>query len=428
MRCRISEVSKSRAMWLQWPALLQPAVQDEDEYEEDGRCAKLEIHLWTKFEDLAPKLPAGSTEYRVGLTETVAGEWGEQLAEQGIAEDSRMYQFRLAGEEWGSVSKLKVGLTELEIPEECQARMVALLMHYMKVSLVTLPVTVRIDIVEPSAPGGEWDEAEEAARRSMDEEELKFVPASEAAIAGLDKVEKEACYCLICIEEDEEQQLARLPCLHVFHSECVETWLRVSRLCPPYVNIQIDELADTEARMVPASEAAIAGLDKVEVEKGASKSYCAICLEKDDERFSHMPCTHVFHTECIERQCKLTYSTITSCTYDMGLFDEILTRNVQNGIAFVDLFFDGNMSPYVNIQIDELADTEARMVPASEAAIAGLDKIEVEKGAAKSYCAICLEKDDERFSRMPCTHVFHTECIERWLRIRNSCPICRYAI
>uniref|UniRef100_A0A7N0T8G0 RING-type domain-containing protein n=1 Tax=Kalanchoe fedtschenkoi TaxID=63787 RepID=A0A7N0T8G0_KALFE len=168
--------------------------EDEDEYEEDGRCAKLEIHLWTKFEDLAPKLPAGSTEYRVGLPETVAGEWGEQLAEQGIAEDSRMYQFRLAGEEWGSVSKLKVVLTGLEIPEECQARMVALLMHYIKLSLVTLPVT--------------------------------------AAIAGLDKVEKEACYCLICIEENEEQQLARLPCLHVFHSECVEAWLRVSRLCP----------------------------------------------------------------------------------------------------------------------------------------------------------------------------------------------------
>uniref|UniRef100_A0A7N0ZSI7 RING-type E3 ubiquitin transferase n=1 Tax=Kalanchoe fedtschenkoi TaxID=63787 RepID=A0A7N0ZSI7_KALFE len=80
---------------------------------------------------------------------------------------------------------------------------------------------------------------------------------------------------------------------------------------------------------------------------------------------------------------------------------------------------------YRNMQIgEEAGTTEVRAAPASEAAIAALDKVEVEEGA----CAICLEENKERFSRTPCKHVFHTKCVEKWLRISSSCPMCRYAM
>ncbi|KAG1723246.1 uncharacterized protein EDB91DRAFT_1240120 [Suillus paluster] len=53
-------------------------------------------------------------------------------------------------------------------------------------------------------------------------------------------------------------------------------------------------------------------------------------------------------------------------------------------------------------------------------------------------CAICMEAihtDDEKqleqvtggrsYSLAPCQHLFHTECLEKWLAIKNICPHCR---
>lgn len=39
--------------------------------------------------------------------------------------------------------------------------------------------------------------------------------------------------CAVCLCEYEEgEELKILPCLHRFHAECVDTWLRNSATCP----------------------------------------------------------------------------------------------------------------------------------------------------------------------------------------------------
>uniref|UniRef100_J3LP96 RING-type domain-containing protein n=1 Tax=Oryza brachyantha TaxID=4533 RepID=J3LP96_ORYBR len=43
------------------------------------------------------------------------------------------------------------------------------------------------------------------------------------------------------------------------------------------------------------------------------------------------------------------------------------------------------------------------------------------------YCAICLDHGTAGagWKETPCVHRFHGECLERWLRVHGTCPMCR---
>ena len=41
-------------------------------------------------------------------------------------------------------------------------------------------------------------------------------------------------------------------------------------------------------------------------------------------------------------------------------------------------------------------------------------------------CTICLlQYTEETKKATECQHIFHQECIDRWLQENNSCPLCR---
>lgn len=69
--------------------------------------------------------------------------------------------------------------------------------------------------------------------------------------------------------------------------------------------------------------------------------------------------------------------------------------------------------------------------PASKVSIEALkaiDSLEVE-GESEEECSICLDalwKEKEEVKEMPCKHRFHGGCIEKWLRMHGSCPMCRF--
>lgn len=86
---------------------------------------------------------------------------------------------------------------------------------------------------------------------------------------------------------------------------------------------------------------------------------------------------------------------------------------------------DGGSSLSFESLIDELLSRKSGRPPASKAAIDAMESVEVGGG---DQCVICLEEWEagERAKRMPCDHRFHGECIEKWLKIHGSCPVCRY--
>jgi E3 ubiquitin-protein ligase synoviolin len=48
-----------------------------------------------------------------------------------------------------------------------------------------------------------------------------------------------------------------------------------------------------------------------------------------------------------------------------------------------------------------------------------------EELAAAGDCLICREAM-ERGKKLPCSHVFHLDCLRMWLQHQQSCPLCRY--
>lgn len=48
-------------------------------------------------------------------------------------------------------------------------------------------------------------------------------------------------------------------------------------------------------------------------------------------------------------------------------------------------------------------------------------------GRPPPECCVCSESysEDTPMKRTPCNHYFHTECLEKWLKVARTCPLCR---
>ncbi|KZV31835.1 hypothetical protein F511_25948 [Dorcoceras hygrometricum] len=65
------------------------------------------------------------------------------------------------------------------------------------------------------------------------------------------------------------------------------------------------------------------------------------------------------------------------------------------------------------------------MVPTRDSSIESLN---ITTAKEEQSCPICLEDFDLgcQVVSMPCSHVFHEECIKMWLRYSHYCPLCRF--
>lgn len=55
------------------------------------------------------------------------------------------------------------------------------------------------------------------------------------------------------------------------------------------------------------------------------------------------------------------------------------------------------------------------------------NKIELSKQKLHN-CVVCLNYINKIFYKTPCEHYFHKKCILPWIKVHNSCPICRKSI
>jgi hypothetical protein len=58
------------------------------------------------------------------------------------------------------------------------------------------------------------------------------------------------------------------------------------------------------------------------------------------------------------------------------------------------------------------------------------DAGEGESVSPSPECSICLERcgDTDGLMELRCKHIFHSACLERWLRSHGDCPYCRATV
>ncbi|KAF5181447.1 hypothetical protein FRX31_028966 [Thalictrum thalictroides] len=80
----------------------------------------------------------------------------------------------------------------------------------------------------------------------------------------------------------------------------------------------------------------------------------------------------------------------------------------------------------------EIDNQPKKMISASRASIDALERIKykMEEWEEVTCCSVCWEEfmTGEVIRKMPCSkaHIFHTNCIEKWLKVNHTCPHCRY--
>lgn len=118
----------------------------------------------------------------------------------------------------------------------------------------------------------------------------------------------------------------------------------------------------------------------------------------------------------------------------LGMDNDDLIFNIlyfgQSGVSIQSMF---NTALEETLAAHSAENTPYKLHPATEEALGRLrvlimsDEINLEE----NECAICqedMEIGDEIVFMPACSHCFHNECMQRWLKLQNWCPVCRSQI
>lgn len=111
---------------------------------------------------------------------------------------------------------------------------------------------------------------------------------------------------------------------------------------------------------------------------------------------------------------------------------EIMRNPSHRGISTIDPILNVSRIFIMSDILEESMQDVPRPIPATEEAIQKLEKVTFQDcSESMRECTICSEEFHQndlvnQIVRMPCGHVYHQQCIQKWLKISHLCPLCRY--
>ncbi|PON85065.1 43kDa postsynaptic protein [Trema orientale] len=154
---------------------------------------------------------------------------------------------------------------------------------------------------------------------------------------------------------------------------------------------------------------------------------------------------NVMAREMIFRMGVVSPDTAAYLASQLAAFAAEMAKELAGSMT-IDVFLDINaVTPYDDQEEMDRAlreSAEIRAVTATKSSIEALKEVNIESILGvqdrQHQCSICLEEfsfdhnigDDraQKLAKMPCSHVYHKNCIEEWLKTSHMCPLCRYAM
>lgn len=128
-------------------------------------------------------------------------------------------------------------------------------------------------------------------------------------------------------------------------------------------------------------------------------------------------------------------TNFTNPNNGLGMLMNNLFNNPLNGMGSF-LFRHNNDNAFENLLNYLMVNDPNRHgnPPASKQAVQELHRDFVNEHNNERFkgqeCAVCKDSFEisNKVAQMPCSHVFHDDCLTPWLDMHNSCPVCRHEL
>ncbi|XP_061337986.1 uncharacterized protein LOC133284879 [Gastrolobium bilobum] len=152
---------------------------------------------------------------------------------------------------------------------------------------------------------------------------------------------------------------------------------------------------------------------------------------------------HNMQSSRIQSRVELGYNNLNmqnNVRDDVYILDSLdlgYNHNMQNNVrervyVFNSVDLDGGVSRVMESTTQDLEEVtvEAESTTTQDSrSFQNLEEVTIEaESSSITDCSICLGEIGSSAIGLPCSHVFHRDCITKWLMLRNSCPLCRCSV
>ncbi|KAH0681685.1 hypothetical protein KY285_021937 [Solanum tuberosum] len=152
---------------------------------------------------------------------------------------------------------------------------------------------------------------------------------------------------------------------------------------------------------------------------GSAKSYEIILHRSDIKLYQRLDCAISDVLTHFKNEFENQYRTIIELT--TRKLQSIMTPQMLEVCVDVTLVIDHNCDGGILLAMEESSTIK-------KSSIELLEPIETNERNNNDVCLVCLDEigEETQVLRLPCSHMFHGDCITKWLENSHYCPLCRF--